>query len=148
MNGGEGNDSIQGQLGNDLIAGGPGNDGFGQLAPDDDFGQIETGLFGGPGDDVIDGGLGLDVAAGDEGDDRMTMGPDRDNCAGEQGQDSCDGGDPVEKGDRTDFRDADYCDPGDGAYLDENPTEVCTDAYSDTGHGPIPPPSTTFLLHW
>lgn len=60
--GGDGDDSITGNIGNDEIYGGSGNDKLYGMAGDDV-------LFGGDGNDLLDGGAGIDTMVGGAGDD-------------------------------------------------------------------------------
>ncbi|MCO6384069.1 calcium-binding protein [Oceanicola sp. 502str15] len=74
--GGEGNDQILGRDGNDFIDGGAGNDNLPGANGNDE-------IHGGTGDDLIGGGDGDDALFGDDG---------RDEIAGGQGHDLLDGG--------------------------------------------------------
>jgi Ca2+-binding RTX toxin-like protein len=58
MDGGSGNDLIEGSPGDDRLIGGPGNDGITGMNGDDR-------LIGGPGSDNVDGKKGRDVCQGE-----------------------------------------------------------------------------------
>jgi hypothetical protein len=96
LNGGLGNDNIRGRGGDDTIAGGSGNDSCSGEAGDDD-------LFGDSGRDVLRGG---------DDDDSLSGGSDRDTLFGDRGDDSLDGDEGRDKlfgglGDDDDYDDED-----------------------------------------
>lgn len=113
LDGGAGNDTINGMTGDDVVIGGTGDDsldgsaGEDTLYGGDDQDSILGGLGndvisgdagddtarGGRGNDTIDGGLGNDSLYGNEGDDSITGGAGNDSIYGETGDDYVSGGD-------------------------------------------------------
>lgn len=85
IDGGSGNDDIDGSNGDDTLIGGPGNDRIDGDAGDDL-------MVGGPGDDVITGGAGDDVIKGGSGDDTLSGGSGSDVLRGGGGNDTVNGG--------------------------------------------------------
>ncbi len=77
LTGGDGNDDVYGRGGDDNISGGAGNDD----------------LYGGDGNDIIDSGDGNDDAYGGSGNDEITGGLGNDRLYGEAGDDNLTGGD-------------------------------------------------------
>jgi uncharacterized secreted protein with C-terminal beta-propeller domain len=112
LNGGGGDDSLDGGAGRDKLVGGPGGDSLnGGLGNDSEFGDDGNDLLagdegdddltgdagndtvaGGLGDDDIDGGTGGDKISGGYGDDDEEGGIGIDTLAGGDGVDSLDGG--------------------------------------------------------
>jgi Ca2+-binding RTX toxin-like protein len=94
INGGEGNDSLFGNIGDDRIDGGPGNDSI----KGNDGNDVLTGgagndiLYGQVGNDILNGGLGNDKIVGGDGDDSLTGDAGNDRLYGDAGFDSILGG--------------------------------------------------------
>ncbi|MCQ4346295.1 type I secretion C-terminal target domain-containing protein [Pseudomonas stutzeri] len=85
LQGGAGNDKIDGNSGADWLFGGEGNDTIKGLAGDDY-------LDGGDGNDILDGGAGNDILYGGAGNDTLKGGAGNDELLGGSGNDSLDGG--------------------------------------------------------
>ena len=103
INGGDGDDVLDGLGGRDIIYGNGGNDTLnGGEAMDTLYGgpgddTLDGGiavdqLHGGEGNDIINGGLGADFLFGDDGDDTLYGDVGRDTLNGGQGNDILDGG--------------------------------------------------------
>jgi hypothetical protein len=95
LDGGPGDDRIQGGAGNDVITGGAGSDYIDGGSGDDriDGGGGNDVLYGGAGKDVIQGGSGDDYVEGGKGDDSVRGGPGNDVVSGGQGKDAVSGDD-------------------------------------------------------
>lgn len=76
LNGGNGNDTLQGSLGNDMVLGGAGNDTLG----------------GGDGNDMLNGGIGTDLLNGNFGNDTLDGSDGNDKLDGSFGDDLLQGG--------------------------------------------------------
>ena len=91
--GGSGNDIVDGFGGNDIIKGGGGNDTI-DAGPGDDFvlGNFGRDLIkGGSGNDTIDGGLGFDTLRGGSGNDILIGNQGNDRLFGQSGNDTLNG---------------------------------------------------------
>jgi Ca2+-binding RTX toxin-like protein len=95
LDGGAGNDFVEGANNADILRGGDGNDEVSGLGGDDNItgGEGDDDLYGGNGNDLIDGGNGNDYASGGFGDDGITGGDGGDILYGDAGNDNLDGGD-------------------------------------------------------
>jgi VCBS repeat-containing protein len=85
INGGNGNDSLNGDTGGDIVLAGNGNDTV-NANDGNDF------VFGGNGDDLLRGGRGDDWIYGDNGDDALDGGLGKDLLFGDNGKDILKGG--------------------------------------------------------
>lgn len=114
LDGGAGDDYVEGANNADILSGGSGNDKIWGLGGDDtiDGGDGHDHIYGGDGNDIIDGGDGGDTVYGGDGcdditgglgDDYLNGGEDADNISGGAGDDRLEG----EEGD-------DWLDGGDG----------------------------------
>lgn len=76
MRGGDGNDTVLGDLGDDCVSGNLGNDWLlGNQGDDKLWGNAgDDSLWGGQGNDILSGGVGNDVLFGDRGDDVFVLG--------------------------------------------------------------------------
>ncbi|MDA7965354.1 CHRD domain-containing protein [Ruegeria sp.] len=94
LQGGVGNDEIDGGNGEDIILGGAGNDILdGGNGDDDLIGEIgDDNLIGSNGDDDLNGGIGSDTLAGGNGDDFLVGGEGADRLEGGRGDDILEGG--------------------------------------------------------
>lgn len=81
INGGNGNDTLNGTPGNDIISGGNGNDTI-------NAGDGNDIVSGGNGNDVINGGRGNDILDGGNGDDTITGGSGNNILTGGNGNDT------------------------------------------------------------
>jgi Ca2+-binding RTX toxin-like protein len=99
VNGGAGDDTINGNQNNDILSGGPGNDTInGQIGDDT--------IFGGSGNDTINGNSGKDTINGQGGNDQINGNENDDVVLGGAGQDTIWGGsgkDRINAGDGDDF---------------------------------------------
>ena len=95
LDGGAGNDFVEGANNADMLYGGDGNDEVDGLGGDDGLfgGDGNDDLSGGDGKDLVDGGAGDDLVAGGNGDDGLTGGLGHDLLFGSDGNDNLDGGD-------------------------------------------------------
>ncbi len=95
LDGGAGNDFVEGANNADILRGGDGDDEVYGLGGDDNItgGDGDDGLYGGDGNDLIDGGNGNDYASGGNGNDGITGGDGNDVLYGDAGDDNLDGGD-------------------------------------------------------
>ncbi|WP_159997272.1 hypothetical protein [Roseomonas sp. 18066] len=94
VNGGDGQEFVQGGSGNDRIYGNLNDDSLKGGGGDDllDGGIGNDQLFGEDGNDTLVGGLGTDVLDGGAGDDKLSGGDDADILTGGAGNDTMDGG--------------------------------------------------------
>ena len=94
INGGEGNDYIEGGFGNDSISGGEGNDVIYGLDGSDTIsaGAGRDYVDGGVGDDVINAGAGNDMIFGGKGDDTISASSGENVIAGGKGEDTISAG--------------------------------------------------------
>jgi Ca2+-binding RTX toxin-like protein len=95
LNGGAGDDFVEGANNADILTGGDGNDKVYGLGGDDNIsgGTGNDSLYGGNGNDIIDGGDGSDYVEGGNGHDEITGGLGDDVLYGNDGNDNLTGGD-------------------------------------------------------
>ncbi len=89
VNGGAGDDTINGNSNNDQLSGGDGNDTINGLGGNDTMngGNGNDILNGNSGKDTLNGQAGDDILNGNENDDRILGGPGKDSIDGNSGQD-------------------------------------------------------------
>lgn len=123
INGGAGDDLIEGANNGDILIGADGNDSVWGLGGDDSItgGNGADHLYGGDGNDLVSGGADNDCISGGNGDDGLTGGMGDDDVYGDAGNDNLTGGagnDGLYGGDGDDWNSGgdgnDYMDAGAG----------------------------------